>query len=70
MYNSQMKTKKIIVPKCKMEKTPYDLPNPEEEKKEIERTKPSVERKKLKSEEKYNQFVKDLHKKQKKKDIK
>ena len=70
MYNSQMKTKKIILPKCKNEKTPYDLPNPEEEKKQIERTKPSVERKKLKSEEKYNQFVKDLHKKQKKKDIK
>lgn len=65
-----MKTKKIILPKCKNEKTPYDLPNPEEEKKQIERTKPSVERKKLKSEEKYNQFVKDLHKKQKKKDIK
>ncbi len=65
-----MKTNKIILPKCKVEKTPYDLPNPEEEKKEIERTKPSVERKKLKSEEKYNQFVKKLYKKQKKKDIK
>jgi len=70
MYNSEMKTNKIILPKCKVEKTPYDLPNPEEEKKEIERTKPSVERKKLKSEEKYNQFVKKLYKKQKKKDIK
>ena len=65
-----MKTKKILLPKCKIEKSPYDLPNPEEEKKEIERTKPSVERKKLKSEEKYNEFVKKLYKKQKKKDIK
>ena len=46
MYNSQMKTKKIIVTKCKMEKTPYDLPNPEEEKKEIERKKKAEERKK------------------------
>ena len=35
MYNSQMKTKKIIVQKCKMEKTTYDLPNPKEEKKKI-----------------------------------
>ena len=65
-----MKTKKIIVPKCKMEKTPYDLPKPEEENKKLERIKPSVERKKLPSELKYNMFVKELHKKQKKKDIK
>lgn len=70
MYNSEMKTKKIILPKFKLDKTPYDLPDPEEQKKQLERTKPSVERKKLKSEEKYNQFVKDLYKKQKKKDIK
>ena len=65
-----MKTNKIVLPKCKVEKTPYDLPNPEEEQKELERSKPSVERKKIKSEEKYNQFVKNLYKKQKKKDIK
>jgi hypothetical protein len=70
MYNSQMNSKKIILPKCKVEKTPYDLPNPEEEERKQERTKPSVERRKLASEIKYNQFVKDLHKKQKKKDLK
>ena len=45
--------------------TPYDLPNPEEEKKMIERTKPSVERRKTKAEEKYNDFVKQLYKKKK-----
>lgn len=65
-----MKMNKIILPKCKMEKSPYDLIDPEEEKKRIERTKPSVERRKLPSEKKYNQFVKDLYKKQNKKDIK
>ena len=70
MYNSQMNSKKIIMPKCKIEETPYDLPNPEKEQKKLERTKPSVERKKLPSEIKYNNFVKDLHKKQNKKDIK
>jgi len=70
MYNSQMKTNKIIL--CKMEKSPFpnNLIDLEEEKKRIERTKPSVERRKLPSEKKYNQFVKDLYKKQNKKDIK
>ena len=64
-----MKNNKIILPKCKIEKSPYDLPDPENEKKEKERTKPSVERKKLPSEKKYNEFVKKLYKQQKKKDI-
>jgi len=49
---------------------PNNLIDLEEEKKRIERTKPSVERRKLPSEKKYNQFVKDLYKKQNKKDIK
>ena len=56
-YNMHKKIKmKVVSAKC-----PYDLPNPEEEKKMIERTKPSVERRKTKSEEKYNDFVKKLY---------
>ena len=64
-----MKNNKIILPKCEIEKSPYDLPDPENEKKEKERTKPSVERKKLPSEKKYNELLKKLYKQQKKKDI-
>jgi len=70
MYNLIMNSKKLILPKCKIEKSVYDLPNPEEEERKKERTKPSVERKKIKSEITYNQFVKDLYKKQKKRDLK
>jgi len=66
MYNSEMRTKKIKKLNCKLDKTPYDLPDPETEMKIKERTKPSVERRNTPAERKYNEFVESLYKKKRK----
>jgi|TARA_B110000977_G_C11048601_1_gene481495 hypothetical protein len=65
MYNSKTK-----MAKCEKIKTQYDLIDPEELNKKKEINKPSVERKKLPSEIKYNEYVKKLYKEKKLKDLK
>lgn len=56
--------------KCEKLKTLCGLKDPDEETAVKEQEKPSVERKKIKSEVKYNDFVKKLYKTQKLKDLK
>jgi hypothetical protein len=65
MYNS-----KNTIPKCEKIKTQYDLIDPEELDKKKEINKPSVERKKIPSEKKYNEFVTKLYKDKKLKNLK